>query len=413
VGGEVLGTDTPRARLVKSDERMAAVLHRRVERECRPEALDALLTAASFEGDEPAFTVTAGSTTLRVPRSQVLALFEQARGGDGAHRERRDRFRSLLVDRLLAELVAVAPRRGADGTIRRSLERNRKVERLLDRVWPSPGALETLRSLYDSPDLLRACAEGVLDDEERAALHRPRAATADDDPWTLDDLVLLEELRYLITGETPRRYGHIVVDEAQDLTPMQARTLRRRVARGGSMTVLGDLAQATGPRVHTDWEELGALLSDHGDWRVAELTTSYRVPAEIMEFVAPLARAVAPSLPYPQAVREAGEGAVRTVATEPWRLLDDTVAQAVRLLGSSDGHTLRSVAVIVPTTPAGSTRSPVTSTRLPASRSRNARRCPCWPPPRPRAWSTTTSSWWNPPPSPLVARPACASSTSR
>ncbi|MDT0612679.1 HelD family protein [Streptomyces lancefieldiae] len=346
--GEALGTDTPRARLVKSDERMAAVLRRRVERECRPEALDALLTAPSFEGDEPAFTVTAGSTTLRVPRSEVLALLAEARGGDGAHRERRDRFRNQLVDRLLAELVAVAPRRGADGTIRRSLERNRRVERLLDRVWPSPGALEALRSLYDSPDLLRACGAGVLDDEEQAALHRPRAATADGDPWTLDDLVLLEELRYLITGETPRRYGHIVIDEAQDLTPMQARTLRRRVARGGSMTVLGDLAQATGPRVHTDWEELGTLLSDHGDWRVAELTTSYRVPAEIMEFVAPLARTVAPSLPYPQAVREAGEGAVRTIVTEPWRLLDDTVAQAVRLLGSSDGHTLRSVAVIVP-----------------------------------------------------------------
>ncbi|MYS71443.1 ATP-dependent DNA helicase, partial [Streptomyces sp. SID5926] len=120
-------------------------------------------------------------------------------------------------------------------------------------------------------------------------------------------------------------YGHIVVDEAQDLTPMQARTLRRRVARGGSMTVLGDLAQATGPRAHTDWQELGTLLSDHGDWRVAELTTSYRVPAEIMEFVAPLARTIAPSLPYPQAVREAGEDAVRTIATEPWRLLDDTV----------------------------------------------------------------------------------------
>ncbi|MFC7936503.1 HelD family protein [Streptomyces sp. NPDC057387] len=346
--GEALGTDTPRARLVKCDERMAAVLHRRVERECRPEALDALLTAPSFEGDEPAFTVTAGSTTLRVPRSGLLALLDEARGGDGAHRERRDRFRTLLVDRLLAELVALAPRRGADGTIRRSLERNRKVERLLDRVWPSPGAPEALRSLYDSPDLLRACGAGVLDDEEQAALHRPRAATADGDPWTPEDLVLLEELRFLITGETPRRYGHIVVDEAQDLTPMQARTLRRRVARGGSMTILGDLAQSTGPRAHTDWEELGTLLSDHGDWRVAELTTSYRVPAEIMEFVAPLARTIAPSLPYPQAVREAGDDAVRTVATEPWRLLDDTVAQAVRLLGSSDGQTLRSVAVIVP-----------------------------------------------------------------
>ncbi|WP_063837457.1 HelD family protein, partial [Streptomyces sp. NRRL WC-3549] len=346
--GDVLGDDTAQARLVKSDERMAAVLRRRVEHECRPDALDGLLTAPSFEGDEPAFTVTAGSTTLRIPRSEIHALFDDVRSQDGAYRERRDRFRSLLVDRLLRELAALAPRRGADGTIRRSLERNRQVERLLDRSWPSPGARESLRSLYDSPDLLRTCADGVLDEQEQAALHRPRAAKAEDDPWTLDDRVCLEELRHLITGETPRRYGHIVADEAQDLTPMQARALRRRVARGGSMTVLGDLAQATGPYAYTAWDRLGALLSDHGDWRVAELTTSYRVPAEIMEFVAPLARTVAPALPYPLAVREAGAEAVRTIATEPWKLLDDTVAQAVRLVGTSDGSTLRSVAVIVP-----------------------------------------------------------------
>ncbi|MFE9683244.1 HelD family protein [Streptomyces sp. NPDC006285] len=346
--GEILGTDTFQARMVKSDDRMAAVLRRRVEIECRPEAVDEFTTTPSYEGVEPELTVIVGSTTLRVPRSEVLALLADVRRSDGSYRERRDRFRGLLVDRLLQELVAVAPRRSRDDTIRRDLERNRRVERLIERVWPSPGALEALRSLYDSEDLLRTCAEGVLDAVEQAAVHRPRAETADADPWTLDDHVCLEELRYLITGETPRRYGHIVVDEAQDLTPMQARSLRRRSAAHGSMTILGDLAQATGPHTHTDWDRLGTLLSDHGDWRVAELTTSYRVPAEIMEFVAPLARTVAPTLPYPQAVRAAGEDAVRTVATEPWKLLDDTVLQATRLIGTSDGHTLRSVAVVVP-----------------------------------------------------------------
>lgn len=345
---DVLGTDTPAARLVKSNERMADVLRRRVEHDCRPEALDELTTAASFEGDEPAIVVTAGSTTLRIPRSEVLALLEKARAGDGAYRQRRDRFRSLLVDRLLGELAAIAPRRGRDGTIRRDLERNRRLERLIDRVWPSPGAREALRSLYDSADLLRVCADGILDDAEQAALRRDRADKADAEPWTLDDRVCLEELQYLITGETPRRYGHIVVDEAQDLTPMQARSLRRRCAVNGSMTVLGDLAQATGPYPYTDWERLGTVLSNHGDWRVAELNTSYRVPAEIMEFVAPLARRIAPTLSYPQAVRAVGDQAVRTVATEPWKLLDDTVAQAIRLIGTSDGSTLRSVAVIVP-----------------------------------------------------------------
>ncbi|WP_405447822.1 ATP-binding domain-containing protein [Streptomyces erythrochromogenes] len=346
--GETLGVDSPKARLVKSGEGMAAVLRRRVESDYRPEALDALTVAPSYEGDEPGVVVTAGSTTLRVPKSEVLALLDQAHAGDGPFRERRDRFRGLFVDRLLQELADVAPRRGQAGTIRRDLERNRRVERLVERVWPSPGSREALRSLYDSADLLRECADGILDEDEQTALLRARAASADADPWTLDDHVCLEELRVLISGETPPRYGHIVVDEAQDLTPMQARSLRRRSAVGGSMTVLGDLAQATGAHIPTSWDLLGALLSDHGDWSVAQLTTSYRVPAEIMEFVAPLARVVAPSLPYPQAVREAGADAVRTVATEPWKLLDDTVAHVARLVRTSDGSNPRSVAVIVP-----------------------------------------------------------------
>lgn len=346
--GEILGTDSTAARRVKSDERMAAVLRRRVESDYRPEALDGLTTEPAFEGDEPAVVVTLGSTTLRVPKSEVLGLLEQAHGGDGPFRERRDRFRGILVDRLLRELAEVAPRRGQAGTIRRDLERNRRVERLVERVWPSPGPREALRTLYDSADLLRECADGILDEDEQLALVRARAASADADPWTLDDRVCLEELRVLISGDTPRRYGHIVVDEAQDLTPMQARALRRRSAAGGSMTVLGDLAQATGAHTPTSWDLLGALLSDHGDWSVAQLTTSYRVPAEIMDFVAPLARRVAPSLPYPRAVREAGPDAVRTLATEPWKLLDDTVAQVARLVRTSDGSTPRSVAVVVP-----------------------------------------------------------------
>ncbi|MFF3020323.1 HelD family protein [Streptomyces sp. NPDC057939] len=346
--GEILGTDTPQARVVKSDGRMAAVLRRRVESDYRPEVLDDLVVAPSFEGDEPAIVVTAGSTTLRVPRSEVRALLDRAHQGEGPYRERRDRFRGLLVDRLLQELAGIAPRRGQAGTIRRDLERNRRVERLIERVWPSPGAREALRGLYDSPDLLHLCADGILDEGEQAVLLRARAASADADPWTLDDHVCLEELRVLISGEVPRRYGHIVADEAQDLTPMQTRALRRRCAVNGSMTVLGDLAQATGPHIPQAWDSLGTLLSDDGDWRVAELNTSYRVPAEIMDFVAPLARTIAPTLPYPRAVREAGEDAVRAVATEPWKLLDDTVTQVTRLVGSSDGNTLRSVAVIVP-----------------------------------------------------------------
>ncbi|MFJ9660598.1 HelD family protein [Streptomyces griseoflavus] len=346
--GDIRGTDGATTRLVKSDERMASVLRKRVEGEYRPAALDALTTAPSYEGDEPAFVVTVGGTTLRVDRSEILAALEAVQQGGGSYRERRDRFRGLLVDLLLRELVAVAPRRSHDRTIRRDLERNRRVERLVERVWPSPGPAEALRTLYDSPALLRACAEGVLDEAEQEVLHRPRAARADEEPWTLDDRVCLEELRYLITGETPRHYGHVIIDEAQDLTPMQARSLRRRLAVNGSMTVLGDLAQATGPHTYADWDRLGTLLSDHGDCTLAELNTSYRVPAEIMDFAAPLARAIAPTLPYPQAVRDAGADAVRVVGTEADTLVSETVTHVRRLIGTTDGSSLRTVAVVVP-----------------------------------------------------------------
>lgn len=346
--GDHRGTDAPAAARAKSDERMAAVLHRRVERECRPDALDALLTELTYS-TEKHFAVTVGSTVLRIPRTELLALVEEARGGTGALRDRRDLFRRLLVDRLLRELAVAAPRRGREASMRRDLERNRQVERLIDRVWGNIGPREALRTLYDSPDLLRACGDGILDEHERAALHRPRAAKADDEPWSAEDLVCLEELERLISGQTPRRYGHIVVDEAQDLTPMQARSLRRRCAVNGSMTVLGDLAQATGAHTYADWDHIGSLLSDNGDWRVAELQVSYRVPAEIMAFVANLARAAAPGLPYPRAVRAAGDDAVRIVPATAAGLVAEAVAETERLLGTTDAKgTRRSVAVIVP-----------------------------------------------------------------
>ncbi|MET8854813.1 ATP-binding domain-containing protein [Streptomyces sp. NPDC004579] len=345
--GEVRGSDSPTARLVKSDERMAAVLRRRVESECRPEALDTVVSAPSHAQDEPAFVVVVGGTSLRLARSDVLGLLLDAREGAEGHRARRDRFRTLLVDRLLGELVGIAPHRGRDATVRRELERNRQVATLVERIWPALSAEEALRGLLNSPTRLRECAEGILDQGEQASLQRRKADSAAEEPWTIDDLVCLEELRFLIAGESPRRYRHIVVDEAQDLTPMQARSLRRRCPTG-SMTVLGDLAQATGPHSYTSWKRLGGILSAQGDWRVAELNTSYRVPAEIMEFVAPLARAIAPSLPYPTAVRRAGDAAVRLVPTTPWELLDDAATRTALLAGTNDGRTPRSIAVVVP-----------------------------------------------------------------
>ncbi|MGW4896714.1 AAA family ATPase [Kitasatospora sp. NPDC004240] len=344
--GTVRAEDPPPVRRIKSDERMAEVLRRRVEGNCRPAAVDAAATAATDGQDEPMFTVVLGSAPLRVPLSEVHRVLEAARSGPGHYRARRDRFRDVLVDLLLAALRQGFPQRARDRTVRQSIERHRQVAALVERAWPPLSPEEALRSLLNSSGRLAECAAGVFDAQEQALLSRPAAERAEDEPWTLDDLVCLEELRTLISGETPQRYPHIVVDEAQDLTPMQARSLRRRNPKG-SMTVLGDLAQATGPHGYPSWERIGRILAGEGGWHLEELTTSYRVPAQIMEFVAPLARAVAPSVPFPASLKEADGEPVRIVETAPWQLLAEAVGHATRLAGS-DGRTQRSIALIVP-----------------------------------------------------------------
>ena len=85
-----------------------------------------------------------------------------------------------------------------------------------------------------------------------------QSASVSGTTWSVDDLALLDEASFLTGGRT-RRYGHIVVDEAQDLTPMQFRMIARR-APSGSVTVLGDLAQATGPWTYGDWSEVRAIF---------------------------------------------------------------------------------------------------------------------------------------------------------
>ncbi|WP_307852892.1 AAA family ATPase [Kitasatospora sp. RG8] len=344
--GSVRAQDDASVRRVKSDERMAEVLRRRVEGNCRRTAVEAAVAPAEDGREEPVLTVVLGSAPLRVPASEVLRAFDDARDGTGHYRARRDRFRNLLVDRLLAALQQGFPQRALDQAVRRDVERHRQVSALVERAWPPLSPEEALRSLLNTPARLAECASGVLDAQEQALLRRPAAERAEDEPWTLDDLVCLEELRSLISGETPQRYPHIVVDEAQDLTPMQARSLRRRNPKG-SMTVLGDLAQATGPHGYADWERIARILAGEGGWHLEQLTTSYRVPARIMEFVAPLAREVAPSVPFPVAVKEADGEAVRIVETTPWQLLAEAVGHAARLAGS-DGRTQRSIALVVP-----------------------------------------------------------------
>jgi DNA helicase IV len=104
--------------------------------------------------------------------------------------------------------------------------------------------------------------------------------------------VLIDEARDLI-NRTPS-LAHVVVDEAQDLSPMECRALGRRCATGAA-TVLGDLAQGTTPWAAPSWE---SLLSNLGkpDTGVRELSVGYRVPRQILDYASTLLAVIAPDL---------------------------------------------------------------------------------------------------------------------
>jgi DNA helicase IV len=188
-----------------------------------------------------------------------------------------------------------------------------QVAEALDRMWPLLAPEELLHDLYGAPPLLALAAGGRLDEAERAALHRDRSPSFDAIRWTAADLALLDEARVLLgprrlrarEDDEIRTYGHIVVDEAQDLTAMQLRMLARR-SLSGSMTVVGDIAQATGPFAPDGWEEVTKHLPRTPAARVAQLSVNYRTPDEVMEVAGRVLAAVGPHLRPPLSARSTG-----------------------------------------------------------------------------------------------------------
>jgi DNA helicase IV len=223
-------------------------------------------------------------------------------------------------------------------------------------MWPLLTPAELLHDLYGSRALIDLAAGNLLSEGERGALQRPRALRADEAPWTHDDVPLLDEARALLGpkprrvkrngsagDDEPRTYGHIVVDEAQDLSPMQLRMLSRR-SLNGSMTVVGDIAQSTGAWAHADWSEVLDQLPDRRPARRTELTIGYRLPEPNMRLAAKVLELAAPGLKPPTSVRQVSDEP-RFVQAEAGRLGAEVVAAA---LFERDAVDPGSVAVIVP-----------------------------------------------------------------
>ena len=336
-GIEAVREEEPDIARLKGDPRLREVVARAVE-------------IAVVPAPEELYTLVDG-VYIRVRERDVASLLEEALETGAPLGLARDRFRMAVLRRFYeryGELFGPRALRTFD-ELEKALRRGGFLTRWLDRVLPLPQPEKLVSRLLTSPAALEAASEDVLDDDERKLLLRDRPRRMSDLRWSDQDVPLLDEARTLLAG-APRSYGHVIVDEAQDLSPMQLLAISRR-AVDGSLTILGDVAQATGPVVYRRWQELQPYLPDEAEMEIEELRHAYRVPAEIMDFALPLLDRIAPEVEPPLAYRKGGDPP-RLVHVGEEDLLEAALREAAAL-AELDGL----LAVIVPRSFAGTLKA--------------------------------------------------------
>jgi DNA helicase IV len=284
-GSAVRGRDSTAAAVLKGDARLATVLERAVWSNVRP-ATEALV-------------VPRGARKWRVPAYTVTEVLEELR-------ERTIRYeaaRQVLPQRLAHHVLLAMERSGdsPDDRVQDSVARSAAVRAYAAQVWPKLDPRQVLLELFASAETLAEHAADLLSRDERELLvwpAPPRSKGAA--KWSAADLVLLDELTDLL--ERTPSLGHVVLDEAQDLSPMQLRAVGRRCSTG-SATVLGDIAQGTTPWATDSWASSLAHLGKP-DGHIEVLDRGFRVPASVIDFAARLLPSMAPGLGAPVSVRE-------------------------------------------------------------------------------------------------------------
>jgi DNA helicase IV len=313
--------DPPAVAELKADVRLAEVVQRAAE-----------LRLAS-EPEELVIRLEGAFISVRLREVRELLAAARETGTTAAARER---FRMSLLRRFYEEYGRVlggSAIRNFD-EVEQALRSKGYLDRIVKASWPLVSPDRLVRSLLTTRATLAEAAAGILDADEQKLLFRRGQA------WSDGDIPLLDEARTVLDAP-PRAYGHVIVDEAQDLTPMQLRMVARR-AREGALTILGDVAQATGAVRYSRWEEVLPHLPRGDEATTEELLHAYRVPREIMELALPLLDTIAPDVAVPVSYRT-GAAAPTVRRVEQEHLLAEAYREAERL-AESEGL----LAVIVP-----------------------------------------------------------------
>ncbi len=347
------GTDAPDLARMKGDLRMVDVVANALRDRERPLLRDSVMVL--------------DDTVLRLSRGATARIIDRTRAQRGLHNEKRPRVVRAVVEHLRFQyrtaLGAAAPDdRGWDRELDGRIRRLTQVRAALDRMWPVLSGAELVHDLLSFEGLVRSATRGHFSHEEARRLVRARSSSLRDVPWTEADLGLVDEADTLLgppdaakprrrrsrrvssdetadrvvanlgvggfmtAGEVARRYagdtsrdagsrngapeepgtyGHVLVDEAQDLSPMQWRMLSRRCP-SGSMTVVGDFGQASKAGSARGWDEVARIVDAPQDPRMVHLSVNYRTPSEIMDVAHRVLAAAAPGIEPTRAVRQTG-----------------------------------------------------------------------------------------------------------
>ena len=325
--------------------------------------------------------IPVGRAILNLKATWSKDIVERARRRPGNHNQRRSAVGRELALRMANEYHSRFVKNSDEeisqvNELADAIRATQQFKIALQRIWPRLTGQDLLHDLFGAPALIRAAAKDILNDEEIAMLHRPRSVNLEDVLWTKADAALIDEARILLGPRKKPRpkpkpgdsgildgvdldayagnvrqaalreaerlapaqsqeldeaefvtYGHIVVDEAQDLSPMELRVLKRRDLTG-SMTIVGDMGQATTAGSSASWNAVLEVLEPRREPARVDLTVSYRTPEEVLNFAEPTLKAASPDLEAPKPVRRAGtEPTVEVVAQSEFAV---TLSAAVK-----------------------------------------------------------------------------------
>ena len=311
----VRGQDSAQVATLKGDARMAKVLVRAVY-------------AGLLPPDEP-LVVPRGARRWRVPAWELGEIVAELQTRDVRYGAARAMLAQRLAHAVLTKMESAGE--SPDDRVQDAVARSAPVKQMVDLLWPKVDPVRVVVSLLGDPAVLSAAADGVLTPEEQRLLlwdkpaRGPRTA-----PWSSADAVLVDEVADLVEREPS--LGHVVLDEAQDLSPMQLRAVGRRCTTGAA-TVLGDIAQGTTPWATPDWPTTLRHLGKPGA-HVEVLRRGYRVPASVIDFASRLLPHIAPGVAPAESVRE-NAGLLSVVhVTDVWPAVDTELLRVLASPGS-------------------------------------------------------------------------------